>query len=527
MKGHRDRLSAAAARVVRDREGSPLTRPARRAHGAARLLASAGAIVLGPWAGQAQEVVVRKAGAGQGAAIVREVLARPHVVRAGTGALELPRDSTITTSLLVLGRPTFLASRVDGDVVVVGADLFLRPGVDVRGRAVAIGGTVAETSLGQVRGGVLSLRDETYAVEQSGGRYLLEYRDQRVEDGEPLVQPAGVFGLKMPKYDRVNGLSLPVGALLQFGRHAVEVEPYVTYRSRLGVVDGAVELRTRDSTAFRVLGRVARDTRSNDRWIYGDLINSATSLFAGSDTRNYFRADLGEARVIARVERGSTTLSPYVGGRFERVRPITAVGNVWSLFGRRDSLKMARPNPAVERGEIGSALAGIELKTVGSVSALVAVDLEQGFRAPVGTSTFTQVTLDGALDLPTFLTQSLKLRAHAVGTAGSAVPAARYAYLGGSGSLATLDLLEQGGDALLYLESRYLIPLPMIVLPVVGAPTLTLRDAFGAAGVGSLPAFQHEVGVGIGLSVLRVEYTRAVAGKSGSRFGVGISLGRI
>ena len=104
------------------------------------------------------------------------------------------------------------------------------------------------------------------------------------------------------------------------------------------------------------------------------------------------------------------------------------------------------------------------------------------------------------------------------------MPAARYAYLGGSGTLATLDLLEQGGTSLLYLESRYLIPIDAVVLPFVGSPVLTLRDAFGSAGVGSLPSFQHEVGVGIGLSVLRLEYTRAVAGKSGSKFGVGISL---
>ena len=104
--------------------------------------------LLLPAASRAQSVVLRDAGAGQGAAIVRAVLAGPHVVRAGSAKLELPRDSTVATSLLVLGRPTYLASRVQGDVVVVGADLFLRPGADVSGRAVAIGGTVAETTLG-------------------------------------------------------------------------------------------------------------------------------------------------------------------------------------------------------------------------------------------------------------------------------------------------------------------------------------------------------------------------------------------
>ena len=484
------------------------------------------AALLLPSAAHAQDVVVRDAGAGRGANIIRRVVAGPHVVRAGSSPLELPRDSTITSSLLVLGRPTYLASRVQGDVVVVGADLFLRPGADVSGRAVAIGGSVAETSLGRIAGGAESLRDETYAVERANGQYRLDYRSLRVEQRDPLLQLAGFKGVKIPTYDRVNGLSVPVGVLLQLGNHALELEPYATYRSRLGVVDGALDVRTRESAPFRFAGRAARDTRTNDAWIYGDLINSATSFFVGSDTRNYFRADLGEGRVIRRIERDAFTVEPFLGGRLERVWPISAVGNVWSVFGRTDSLKMARPNPLVERGSIGSALAGVEFRTVGFITSRVHVNVEQSVSAPVGTSTFTQLTLDGSVELPTFRTHMLKMHAHGVGTRGDAAPRARYAYLGGSGTLKTLDLLEQGGTALIYLESRYLVPIERVVLPLVGSPTLTLRDAFGAAGVGALPGLQHEVGIGIGVSVFRVEYTRAVAGKRGDEFGVGISLSR-
>jgi hypothetical protein len=191
---------------------------------------------------------------------------------------------------------------------------------------------------------------------------------------------------------------------------------------------------------------------------------------------------------------------------------------------------MARPNPLVEQGDIGSALVGAELRTIGKIAARVAFDLEQGFSVPAGTSTFTQVTLDGSVELPGFRSQTLTMHAHGVGTSSDAAPRARYAYLGGSGTLRTLDLLEMGGTALVYLESRYLIPIEKIQLPFnLGAPSLTLRDAFGSAGVGSLPDFQHEVGIGIGLGldILRLEYTRAVAGKRGSEFGVGISLPRI
>jgi hypothetical protein len=302
----------------------------------------------------AQQVVVTDAGPGQSAAIIRQVVAGPHVVRAGSGRLELPRDSVISSSLLVLGRPTYLASRVQGDVVVVGADLFLRPGVDITGRAVAIGGTVAETTLGQVAGGVESLRDETYVVSGDSTRYSLAYRSDRVEDEVPVFQLAGIKGLLPPRYDRVDGLSLPVGVAFVFAGGAIELQPSVTYRSRLGAWDPAASLRVGPEAGSRFEGRVARDTRTNEGWIYSDLINSATSFFVGTDTRNYFRSDLGEGRLIAHVERNAFTIEPYVGGRYERVSPITSVGNVWSLFERSDTLKMLRPNPLVEKGNIGS-----------------------------------------------------------------------------------------------------------------------------------------------------------------------------
>lgn len=476
---------------------------------------------------RAQDVVVRDAGAGQGASIVRALTAGPHVVRAGTAPLVLPRDSTITTSLLVLGRPTYLASRVEGNVVVVGADLFLRPGVEVTGRAVAIGGTVAPTSLGRVAGGTASLRDETYDVALTGGQYFLDYRSLRAEDEpDPMFQLAGIYGIMIPRYDRVEGLSLPLGALVQLNDHALEIAPMATYRSRRGVVDPGLELRTRPTDPTRFVARVARETFSNDRWIYSDLINSLTTFWAGTDTRNYFRSDVGEARAFHRFgEEGTMSLEPYVGGRFEYVRPITAIGNVWSVFGRDDIQKMARPNPLVERGHIGSALAGAQFRSTGFATSYVNVDVEQSLRVPDGTENFTQVTLDGEIRLPSFKTHFMQFHAHGVGTRGDA-PRARYAYLGGSGTLRTLDLLQQGGAALFYLESRYLIPIEAIQLPVVGAPIITLRDAFGSAGVSSLPSFQHEIGIGIGLSVLRIEYTTSVAGQSGHEFGVGISLSR-
>jgi hypothetical protein len=478
-----------------------------------------------PVAAGAQEVVLREAGPAPAATIIEHVLASPHTVRAGSERLVLSRDSSFSTSLLVLGRPTFLAGRVNGDVVVVGADLFLRPGVEVRGRAIAVGGTVATTTLGTVAGGTLSLRDETYDITREDAGYSLRHRDLRVEDITPVFSLAGVQGLLMPAYDRVDGLSLPVGVTLTLPNGMASLQARATYRSRLGTLDPGGTLLFAPSSRFRIEVDGGRDTRSNDDWIYSDLVNSLTTLFAGTDTRNYFRSSGATARLIGTIDRSSYLIEPYIGARVERVSPISATGDVWSLLGRTDSLRIRRPNPLVESGDLRTAVAGVDWELFsGDVTGHGYVRAEQSFATPAGTSNFLQFTLHGSVRFPTFGTQSLHVKVHGVSGFGDQLPMSRWAYLGGSGTLATLDLLEQGGSTLLFVENEYQIPVEAIQLPVIGAPILTIRDAFGGAGVGGLPSLQHEIGAGIGVSALHLDVNRGVAGRKRTKVSLGISL---
>ena len=483
------------------------------------------AALLAPAVMGAQDVVLREPGPERVASIVRNVAAQRHALRAGSGALVLPRDSVVQSSLLVLGRSTYLSSRVQGDVVVVGGDLFLRTGSEITGRAVAIGGGVYRSFLGTVGGPVESYRDDDYVIAATNDRYELVYQSRR--DRPPILQLAGVQGLLVPYYERVSGLSLPVGALLTVGDRAAEIEPFVTYRSRLGVVDPGVRVRIGPERTLRVEAEVGRSTRTNDAWMRKDLINSFLALAFGNDGRNYFRADGGTARAIAHVERPGVTIEPFIGARYEKVRPITAIGNVYSFTGRNSLELMARPNPNVERGEIGSALLGASLNySVGPVRARLGAEGERSFRTPDGTSSFTQLTLDGTIEFPTFRTQRLRIDAHGLATMADSTPRARYAYLGRGGTLPLLDLLEQGGDRLLFVESRYEIPVAAIVLPRIGSPTLHLRHLMGSAGVGALPALEQELGVGVGISVLRFEATFDAAGDRDPRYGVVVTIGR-
>ena len=484
-------------------------------------------LLLAPLLVRAQDVTVREGAGRRSAEIIRETVAQPHVVKSGTARLELPRDSTITSTLIVIGRPTYLASKVQGNVVVIGSDLFLRPGVEISGHAVAIGGTVTTTTLGHVGGKIESFRDETYNVTTQQGGYVLDYRSMRVAESIPVVQPAGIEGLLVPSYDRVDGLSLPVGARVTLGDRAVEIEPSVTYRSRLGALDPAVDVRINPDGPVRFDGRAGYFTRSNERWNYSDLVNSATTFLAGIDTRNYFRSKGGEGRIFGLVTRPGLSLEPFVGARYEKISPITAAGNVFSVKARKSTERMLRDNPLVESGSIGSGLLGAEMyDTTGLVTSRLLAELEQSFTTVTGTTNFTQLTLDGRLGFPTFGTQSLHFRAHGVATAGDSVARARYTYLGGSGTLPVLEQLELSGTELLFLESRYMIPLDRVILPLIGSPVVTLRHIMGAAGVKQLPSLEQEIGVGLGLSALRLDFTTNVTKSRGHKVGVGISLGR-
>jgi hypothetical protein len=119
---------------------------------------------------------------------------------------------------------------------------------------------------------------------------------------------------------------------------------------------------------------------------------------------------------------------------------------------------------------------------------------------------FTQSTVHATLKFPTFGTQTFTFTGHGVFTSGETVPQ-RFAYLGGAGTLATVDLLALGGDMLLFLQGDYMIPLEKIQLPYVGNPFVALRYAAGTAGFGSQPPMIQNLGIGIGAGFLRVDFT--------------------
>src|SRR5437764_808505 len=88
-------------------------------------------------------------GPGAGPAVLGQAVLAPYTAIApATQPAILRRDSTYTTTVIVLGRDAIVEGSVRGDVVVVGGDLYMHPGGSIAGRAITIGGGVYESALG-------------------------------------------------------------------------------------------------------------------------------------------------------------------------------------------------------------------------------------------------------------------------------------------------------------------------------------------------------------------------------------------
>src|SRR5262245_35051691 len=307
-------------------------------------------------------------GPGSGPAFLARAILAPHFsIGPGVQPATLRRDTTYSTTVIVLGRDAIVEGSVHGDVIVVGGNLYTHPGGRIAGRAVSIGGGVYESALARIDGGVSAYRDFTYDIALRHGVYVLTYRELIARETSPVSWP-GIFGFSVPTYDRSNGLSLGIGPRFALPAPRLSLEPRLTYRSQLGAIDANVVLTDSLSRRTAIALTAKHSTYSNDTWIWSDLLNSAEFLFLGEDSRNYFRGGRADLTLAHRIESAVWSLVPSITGRYEQthsVRPDSScrfnpficslpTGGPFTFFGRHDEDDRLRVNPQVRTGSIAS-----------------------------------------------------------------------------------------------------------------------------------------------------------------------------
>ncbi len=436
--------------------------------------------------------------------ILRQVVANPYVViEAPPEGVELPRDTVYETSVVIVRGPAFVSSTVRGDVVVVGGDLFMRPGAEISGRAVAIGGSTHHSTMASAAGGLWSFRFLNVEVRDVPAGFEIR-EGAPPPERMPVVTLPGAYGLRIPTYNRVDAVVLPWGPELALAEGRLRIAPLVTYRSQLGALDASAHVRAETGPRFAIELAGSRGTFTNDAWIQSDFANSVTTLLRGRDYRNYWRAERFEGRLLPRFVIGEVSLVLGAGARAERAWSVGA-GGPWSVGGRDSPEGTNRPNPDILPGRMTSALGlaqasweGVGMRLNGGFEIEAVLDAPEDQR-------FVQITFDGGATIPTFGFHSLEFRARALFTSGDPAPPQRYAYLGGSGTLPTFTILSMGGDRLFYLESSYKIPVDAIAVGLLGSPTISLRHMLGAAGVDRLPSLEQNIGLRVALGFFRAD----------------------
>ena len=429
----------------------------------------------------ADEAVARVLARGEYRVLTRDTVLGPDVVVGG--------------DVVVLGATLRIEGRIEGDLIAVESDLFARPGGEIEGRVVVLGGGFYGSSLAKLGSAPLDASRYGYQVEEpEAGRYVI------VGPGTSRVlKLPGLYGFQFPTYERVNGLSLAWGIELRGGQFGwvPEAAARIGYRSVRTDVDGDLELRWPFGRhAIRVRGGLT--VRSNDRWINGDIENSLYSLMAAVDTRNYYEAGFAEAHLQLGHGMYLRWSHDLVLG-WERARSLEGRDDLFSIVTVREGF---HPNPAVREADIASLALATEVQTLArdGLSLDLRLSLEAAEQDVAGDLSFTLLAAAARGVIRTLGDQSLVLLGSGQTAGSSGAPPQRWRALGGWGTLPTLAPGGRWGDRAWWLAATYRLPLPWglgALGPIVPWLEYAAGNAWPSDGV--RPAAVHNVGVGVWL----------------------------
>jgi hypothetical protein len=415
------------------------------------------------------------------AALARQIIARGayQVISRDT---VLPAETRVRGDLVVVEARVALEGTVEGAVVVVLGDFFVRPRAHVAGPVVVLGGDAYISGLA-IAGEVVRL-DPRITPELERTPQLLALTLLDPPDPGPFRVP-GMLGFGLPTYDRVNGISIPwSGQLGLTGGDTAVIALHGTGVLRLArrQLDGSAELRFRPAFRSVAGARVGRTTRTNEQWIRGDLANSLSALFVGSDVRDYFASD--ELAVFAArtppasLVTGEGYIVPAFQLALSRDRSLPA-RQVWSLFGGGTGW---RPNPPIDEGTLASLSASAAGEWRGPTARFSGGAGLEWAPGIVGDFEFAQLTAGGHWSMQALLDHRIRLHGFTRVPLGSAAaPRQRWSFVGGPGTLPTFATGELRGDHVVFLRSIYTAPIPLLQLPLIGSPTLRLEHAIGTA----------------------------------------------
>jgi hypothetical protein len=274
------------------------------------------------------------------------------------GVTILSGDTTIGESqavggpLIHLGGTLVLEGAVDGDVTAVASEVTLKPSARIAGNLTVVGGRYFGTTMAEVGGTIIWMREERVAVTGEPSRVFVDY-DPPPGPGFP-IEPKGIAGVVIHGYNGVDGLSfgLEAGLVQRKNRPRTELSGGPVFRSERDDVGWRVAaVRELPGAGAITVGADAyRVTASPEAWHRGNLGNSLASLVFADDDRTYHERTGYEIWVEKSFPLTAITVrGSWRDDDFESLRS----RDPFALFGED---KDWRENPPVDEGS-GRALA--------------------------------------------------------------------------------------------------------------------------------------------------------------------------
>jgi len=405
-------------------------------------------------------------------------------------------DSRVEGNLLVLEADVRISGTVTGDVVAVGADLFLRPGATIGGSLLSLGGGFYSSSLARVEQGVIWRPNDVYLVQRDGP----SIRILPVREVPETLTLHGLSGILFPRYQRVDEWTLGLGATV---RHVgwdwqPALEAGLRLKTERGDLEGTLRQTWTPTSSLQFGVEAERVTRTNEGWVRGDVANSLSYFFAGDDFRNYYEADR-----VALFLRGtrSARLSPIVELEWEKARSLAA-SDQFVLFASDAAL----PNPEIDEGESAVGRAGIRLRQRTAETSLVGrAVVEIADSSVAGDFSYVIGEVRASWAGPALIGHGVEAFFMLRGDLSGTLPRQRWTSLGGLATLPRAPLLSDRGGRFAFGQVTYLVPIERFRFGLLGPPRVFLRAASGAAwNPGEPAAFETNLIGGLRLFVFEL-----------------------
>ncbi len=445
----------------------------------------------------------------------------------------IARNDTVRTRVVVVGATLRLDGVILGDLIGIGANLFVRPSARITGEVRNVAGGLYSSALATIAGPIENSPNAQYEIVRSDTLVTVLGTEH-----PSILELPGIKGLGIPTYDRVSGVTLRAGAgliLPRVGRAEPVVRAWGQYYSHRGDFGGGGEVAIKRGWTEIAAG-AERTTLTNEEWIRKDMSNSFAMLLQGKDYRNYYAADRAFVRLDRTLEKGARTSIARLTAQVEDASPLRA-GQPWSLF-KPDSI---RPNhygtepastdgPAFIRnpnGRITSAIASLSTEWEAPRLVLKANGLaEVGTTALNGDHAFARFEMGGNVALPAIKDHTLRFEGYFQGPlpGTDSLPYQRWGFVGGSGTLHTFQVAAFPGDRIAFVETMYTVPLPeRLSLPLLGRPGLDLLHAIAMAWkFDQNQRFEQNIGARLGY---RIAYLRVLTNPRNFSDDIKVSVG--